>query len=126
MECVVIDKYLGSIYEEFGAWLSATDTPEDDVFDDWWMEWVKMENAGYEEVRRRMRLTWQRNIPSLLSSAMQRSSTGVTCWSPSMSYFRGGWLVKGWGICVIASNIWVDRHEAGEYLSPPVLSLSRF
>ena len=30
-----IAKYLCSIYEEFGAWLSATDTPDDDVFDDW-------------------------------------------------------------------------------------------
>ena len=41
--------YLGGIFDKVRTWLEAADTPAEAEFDDWWLEWVRIENAGYKE-----------------------------------------------------------------------------
>ena len=47
-----IAKYLVSVFEKFGTWLSAAGTLDDVAFNDWWMGWVKikMKNVSYDGV----------------------------------------------------------------------------
>ena len=45
-----VAEYLGGIYQEFGVWLSVTSNPDDVAFNDWWAEWVRLEDASYKEV----------------------------------------------------------------------------
>ena len=33
------------------AWMDAEDTPADTGFDHCWLDWVRLENAGYEEAK---------------------------------------------------------------------------
>ena len=41
--------YLGGIFGKVRAWLDAEDTPDDAEFDDSWYDWVRLEDADYEE-----------------------------------------------------------------------------
>ena len=97
-----ITKDLGNIYEEFGTWLGAADTPENELFDDWWLEWVKMENAGYDEVEDKeetyMAKEYRAIVRILDAEKWRRHNLLKAEYDPLQNI---GWM-KGWLMCMIA------------------------
>ena len=48
--CLSCPGIWGVFFDKVQTWLEAADTPADAEFNYWWLEWVRMENTGYERV----------------------------------------------------------------------------
>ena len=122
-----LSKYLGSIYEEVGTWLGTAGTLEDADFDDWWLQWVRLENAGYEAVEDEEETYMAEEYPDIVRIHNEENWCRRNLMEAEYELFQK-WLVDE-GMVPVYDRFFkhlVSLRTAGEYRGPPVCTLRRF
>ena len=109
------------------TWFEAANTPADAEFNDWWVEWVRMENASYKEVEDKEEAYEAEEYPDVVrirnKEKWHRRNLLETTYYSSHQWLRDEGSVHIYD-CFVGHL--VTLHEAGEYPGPPVRSFRGF